>query len=89
MNNIEVAKYVGQHLRQTRKSRGMSILTVACETDMDLSYLSHMERGFHYPTIKKLALICDSLEIKLSDFFSEIEASLDENSQEKSPDLCT
>ena len=56
---------------------GKSQLWVAYESKTDLSYLSVAERGFHSLSITKLADLCDVLDIKLSEFFLDLESTIE------------
>ena len=63
----------GQYLKVLRLNKNFSQEKLAQITGLDRTYISLLERGQRQPTLKTLFRICGAIEIKPSDFISEIE----------------
>lgn len=73
MVNFDEKKYIekfGANFRNIRKSKNYTQERLAIETDLDLSYISRIERGLINITVVKLKRISDTLKIPLADFFN-------------------
>jgi len=64
-----VAREVGMKVRQLRQERGWSLEKLALESNMNATFLGHVERGLRCPTVYTLQRICDGLGISLSELF--------------------
>lgn len=62
---------VGLRIKELRESKGYSINKLANMAGVSQSYLRDLELGNKNPTVSFLSLLCEQLEIKLSDFFNE------------------
>jgi len=56
-------------LRNVRKGKGKTLKQVSQGTGLSISYLSDLERGRTYPSIKVLLRLCDYYGKKAGDFF--------------------
>ncbi len=62
---------VGQRIRQLREQKNYTINKLANLAGVSQSYLRDVELENKNPTIAFLSLICQVLDISLSDFFNE------------------
>jgi transcriptional regulator with XRE-family HTH domain len=53
-------------IRHLRRTRGLTIEALACDADMDASYLSGIERGERNPTWNKLNSLARALSVPVS-----------------------
>ena len=60
---------VGQRIRDLRRSRKLSLETVAARTDLSIGFLSQIERGLSSPSLRVLATIADVLGIGIAGLF--------------------
>ncbi|MCD8204538.1 MAG: helix-turn-helix domain-containing protein [Coprobacillus sp.] len=65
-DNKELLMIVGRRIRYLRKQKGMSILDLSIEADINRNYLSDLERGKRNPTITILSKISIALDVSLS-----------------------
>ena len=70
---MEFLKKVSKEIKQLRKSKGLSQEKLAMIIDIDRKYASLIEKGETNLSISYLKKICDCLEIKLSEFFENID----------------
>ena len=72
MKNIkELYLLIGQKIREARKRKNITLEELAGKVGRNWSFLSQIERGRSIPSIETLYLICDALEISLSDLFEK------------------
>lgn len=64
---------VGKAIIKLRKERGMSQETFAFESGIDRRYMSDIENGKRNISLDILERIADKLNIRLSDFFLQVE----------------
>lgn len=57
---------VGRRIRQIRKTKGMSLETVAAAASLSIGFLSQIERGISSPTLRALTSLADALQINLA-----------------------
>lgn len=62
---------IGVRLKTLRETKGYTINKLANMAGVSQSYLRDVELGNKNPTVLFLSLICEQLEISLSDFFSD------------------
>ena len=67
----ELARRLGQRIRQLRKDRGITLekLAYECSTISSKGYLSNVERGNRLPSVKALAGLAERLGVELHDIF--------------------
>lgn len=62
---------VGNRIKQLREEKGYSINKLANMAGVSQSYLRDIELSNKNPTVSFISLLCEQLEISLSDFFNE------------------
>ena len=70
---VDVA--VGQRIRDLRRSRKLSLETIAARTDLSIGFLSQIERGLSSPSLRVLATIADVLGIGIAGLFGAAETA--------------
>ena len=60
---------VGQKIRDLRRTRAMSLETVAVRTDLSIGFLSQIERGLSSPSLRVLATLADVLGVGIAGLF--------------------
>lgn len=76
---------VGKRIRDLRLAKGLSQEQLALSADITPTYLGLVERNLKNPTLKVIEQICNSLNVSLSDFFSDSyfeDKSLDSTTQQ-------
>ena len=63
------ARLIGGRLRETRRSRGLTLDDVAAAAGVTKSFVSAVERGETAPSIGSLYRICDALGISMASLF--------------------
>ena len=71
--HMTIQEKVGKTIIKLRKERGMSQETFAYESGIDRRYMSDIENGKRNISLDILERVADKLEIKLSEFFLEVE----------------
>jgi len=61
---------VGAWVRQLRTERGMSLRTLAAQTDFSPSFISQVENGVVSPSIASMEKIAHALGVTLAEFFA-------------------
>lgn len=61
----------GKRIKELRNRKGLSQEQLALMSDITTTYLGLLERNLKNPTIKVIEKICSSLNITISDFFSD------------------
>ena len=72
---VDVA--VGQRIRDLRRSRKLSLETIAARTDLSIGFLSQIERGLSSPSLRVLATIADVLGVGIAGLFGAKETAGD------------
>jgi len=62
---------LGNTIRSSRKSSGLSQEALAVDADLDRSYMGGVERGEHNLTLMNLCKISDVLKVKPSDLLKD------------------
>lgn len=70
--NEDILSKFGKCLRNARIAKGLSQEKLAAIVDLDRTYISLLERGKRNPSLVCITLLCNALEVKLSEFFEEI-----------------
>src|SRR5260370_23735602 len=60
---------VGQRIRDLRRTRAMSLETVAVRADLSIGFLSQIERGLSSPSLRVLATLADVLGVGIAGLF--------------------
>ena len=63
----------GMTLKRVRKEKGFSQEGLALEADIGRSYMSDLERGISEPGLEMVFRICETLQIKPSEFVRKME----------------
>ena len=66
-NSRPPTPYVGFILRRLRELQGLSQCSLAQLADANLSYINTVERGLNNISISKVRLLCNALQLQLSD----------------------
>lgn len=64
---IVLRREVGDVLRRLRQSQGRTLRDVSAAASVSLGYLSEIERGEKEASSEVLAMICDALDVPLSE----------------------
>ena len=67
---------LGQILKETRQSAGMTQEALAHGAGVDRSYISQLERDLKSPTVQMLFLLCDALQASPAAVIGKLEAAL-------------
>ena len=70
---MTIQEKVGKTIIKLRKERSMSQENFAYESGIDRRYMSDIENGKRNISLDILERVADKLEIKLSEFFLEVE----------------
>jgi len=60
---------VGRRIRDLRRTRQLSLETVAAHTELSIGFLSQIERGLSSPSLRVLATIADVLGVGIAALF--------------------
>lgn len=71
-DDIDILSQLGRRIAYLRKSRKISQLELAIDSDISKSYLSDLECGRRNPSVMVLSRICAALEITLEELFRGI-----------------
>ena len=67
---------IGSRIRQYRKGRGMTQEDLAFQIKTTTAYISYIERGLKKPSLEKLVVIADVLQVTINDFiYTELHSS--------------
>lgn len=67
--------WLGQQLREHRKTKGMSLQELSKASGVSVGTLSHVERGLTSASVKTLSRISRELGVSINDLLGNIEAS--------------
>ena len=66
---------VAKRITQLRTAKNITVNKLANTAGLSQGFVRQIELGKQNPTVESLSLICEALNISLSDFFLETEAS--------------
>lgn len=66
----------GERIRELRKERGFSQEQIALRAEITTSYFGQIERGQANPSIDLLEKICEAMNVKTSDIFTDTNTNL-------------
>lgn len=64
---------LGRRIKQIRKSKKITQEKLAEMIDVDFGYISKLEVGLNFPSIRTLNKIADALSVDIADFFTNFE----------------
>ena len=67
------AKLISENIKKIRKTKGLTQEKLSELCGISTDYLSEIERGKKLPSLKRLIMIAEKLEIKIVELFSEQE----------------
>jgi XRE family transcriptional regulator, regulator of sulfur utilization len=70
MGSLLKQQAVGAHVRRLRTERGMSLRSLATQTDFSPSFISQLENGQVSPSISSMEKIAATLGVSLGEFFA-------------------
>lgn len=71
MDRIECTYPVGERINYFREIKGISTNKLALDSGISQAYLRDIQLGNKCPTVEILARVCETLDLSLSQFFSE------------------
>ncbi|HPR63902.1 MAG TPA: helix-turn-helix transcriptional regulator [Thermoanaerobaculia bacterium] len=72
MNRVRQARFIGQKIRQLRRSRHLTQVELATKIGVQQSDLSRMEKGEYRVSLDTLFKILQVFEMSMSEFFGEV-----------------
>lgn len=72
MKTLLKQQLVGEHVRRLRAEAGMSLRTLAAQTDFSPSFISQVEKGHVSPSIRSMEKIAEALGVTLGAFFAAL-----------------
>ncbi len=69
--SAEILSSIGTEIRQVRRSKGVTIETVATRIGRSVAHISKLERGFAAPTVRDLFAISEALDVPVAWFLNE------------------
>ena len=70
---MELLEEISTEIKRLRKQKGLSQENLPFKIDIDRKYASLIEKGNTNLSVSYLKKVCEGLDIKLSDFFKNIE----------------
>ena len=67
--DVKLIKF-GKRLKDIRKSKKLTQAKLAEKIDLSTNFVGMVERGERNTTIDKLFLLCEALDVSLSEFFA-------------------
>jgi ribosome-binding protein aMBF1 (putative translation factor) len=67
--DIKFCKAFGENLRRIRKKKGLTMMDLAHEADVEYSQIAKIERGISNPTISTVKLLASALKIASKELF--------------------
>ncbi len=69
MQEAKAKKLFGLRIKEMRKNKNLSQELLSEKAEITAKYLSRIELGQHFPTIKTLINLAEVLKVELKDFF--------------------
>ena len=66
-------KQLGRRIKQLRKSKKITQEKLAEMIDVDFGYISKIEVGLNFPSIRTLNKIAEALDVDIADFFTNLD----------------
>lgn len=63
---------IGKRIRNLRQAKGLNVTQLAKKAYISQTYLSDIETGRTAPSLDKLNIICEALDISLGQFFGDV-----------------
>ena len=73
----QLAKKVGNRIRDIRRQQGLSLEALALKCDMSPSFVGHIERGLRCPTLHSIESVCNGLGISMAEIFMDDPINMD------------
>lgn len=73
---------IGKMIKNVRLKQGMKLNKLAELTGIDIGHLSHIEKAERFPSYKALKLICEALDVPVSQFLNYTGKTLSEEQDE-------
>jgi len=73
---LEPDQALGLTLKSLRTKRKWSQTELALRADVDRNYISLIELGRNSPSVRLLFKLCETLDVKPSDFIKDVEARI-------------
>jgi transcriptional regulator with XRE-family HTH domain len=70
---------IGEHIRQLRLKKHVSVRTFAAQTGFSASFISQLENGLVSPSLGSMQKIAEALGVTLGDFFAAAAADAEED----------
>jgi transcriptional regulator with XRE-family HTH domain len=67
--NEKYLKAFGDHLRKLRQKKGITMMQLAFEADIEYSQIAKIERGLSNATISTILLLATALNVKPAELF--------------------
>jgi transcriptional regulator with XRE-family HTH domain len=67
--DIKYCKAFGENLRRIRKKKGLTMMDLAHEADIEYSQIAKIERGISNTTISTVILLARALQLRPKDLF--------------------
>lgn len=67
--DIEYCKAFGENLRKIRTKKGLTMMELAFEADIEYSQIAKIERGLSNPTISTTYILAKALDLKPVELF--------------------
>lgn len=64
-------KKVSENFKKIRLQAGFTQVQLGLKIQVGANYVSQIERGLRFPSIKRLSAICDILNVDISEFFKK------------------
>ena len=71
--SILIQQLLGNRIKELRQKKGLGVKKMAFDCGWDKSNLQRLERGNANPTLKTLLIICEQLNISVSELLKELD----------------